>query len=74
MLYFFAFKLYDILVSTGIFADIIAVIRENDWKEIQNSTWDTIKNIYDYRNSVLGILESITTDYSALNLEASDIQ
>ena len=68
------FKLYDLLVSTGIFHDIVNHIRENDWKEIQDSVWSTIKNIYDYRNSVMGILDVIVTDYSNLNLDASEIQ
>lgn len=68
------FKLYDILVSTGIFKDIINCIDENEWIELQDSVWSTIKNIYDYKNSVLGILENISTDYSNLDLNASDIQ
>lgn len=68
------FKLYDILVSTGIFTDIIDVIREKDWTEIQENVWSTIKNIYDYKNSVMGILDTISNDYSNLNLNASEIQ
>lgn len=68
------FKLYDILVSTGIFADITNVINERDWVEIQDSVRATIKNIYDYRNSVMGILENISSDYSGLSLEAAEIQ
>ena len=67
------FKLYDLLVSTGIFHDIVNHIYENDWKEIQDGVWSTIKNIYDYRNSVMGILENITSDYSNLNLDATEI-
>lgn len=68
------FKLYDILVSTGIFADIVAVICENDWKEIQENVWTIIDNIYKYRNSAMGILENISKDYSNLDLDASEIQ
>ena len=68
------FKLYDILVSTGIFADIVNVIREKDWTEIQDSVWATIKNIYDYKNSAMGILDIITTDYKDLKLDATTIQ
>ena len=68
------FKLYDILVSTGIFTDIIDCIREKDWVEIQAGIWDTIKNIYDYKNSIMGILETVTNDYNNLNLNATDIQ
>ena len=68
------FKLYDILVSTGIFTDIIDCIREKDWVEIQAGVWDTIKNIYNYKNSIMGILETVTNDYNNLNLNATDIQ
>lgn len=68
------FKLYDILVSTGIFTDIIDCICEKDWVEIQAGVWDTIKNIYDYRNSVMGILERVKDDYSNLELNAANIQ
>lgn len=67
-------KLYDLLISTGLFNKVVQAINSEDWKEIQDSTWSTISNIYQYRNSVLGILESISTDYSNLSLEASDIQ
>ena len=68
------FKLYDILVSTGIFTDIIDCICEKDWVEIQAGVWDTIENIYDYRNSVMGILERVKDDYRNLELNASNIQ
>lgn len=68
------FKLYDLLVSTGIFKEIVDNIRERDWKEIKECTWATIESIYKYRNSVMGILENISADYSGLSLEASEIQ
>ena len=68
------FKLYDILVSSGIFAEIVDCIREKDWSEIQENVWSTIKNIYEYKNSVMGILENISNDYSELSLEAANIQ
>lgn len=68
------FKLYDILVSTGIFTDIVDVIREKDWKEIQENVWSTINNIYQYNNSIMGILDTLKTDYDNLNLDATEIQ
>ena len=68
------FKLYDILVSAGIFTNIINVIREKDWSEIQENVWTTIKNIYDFRNSAMGILSFIASDYSAVEMDASKIQ
>ena len=68
------FKLYDILVSTGIFTDIINAIDDNDWEEIQESVWSTIDNIYKYRNSVIGILDTLKDDYSSLDFDATAIQ
>ena len=68
------FKLYDILVSTGIFTDIVDVIREKDWKEIQENVWSTINNIYQYNNSVMGILDTLKEDYSSLDFDATTIQ
>lgn len=68
------FKLYDILVSTGIFTDIVNCIREKDWSEIKESTWQTIESIYKYKDSIRGILDDISTDYSNLSLDASQIQ
>ena len=43
-------------------------------EELEGSIWDTIKSIYSYRNSVMGILENISADYSNLNLDATEIQ
>lgn len=68
------FKLYDLLVSTGIFTDIINGIGDKEWPEIQENVWTTIKNIYDYRNSAMGILSFIASDYSALEMDAGKIQ
>ena len=34
----------------------------------------SVDAIYEYKNSVLGILESVSTDYSNLDLDATNIQ
>ena len=68
------FKLYDILISTNIFNTVLKTISENDWEEIQESVWDTIENIYNYKNSVMGVLESVKADYSAVNVDMSELQ
>jgi hypothetical protein len=68
------FKLYDTLVSTGIFTDIINVIKETDWTEIQENVWTTINNIYNYNNSVMGILDTLKLDYDNLKFDAEEIQ
>lgn len=67
------FKLYDALVSSGLFEQIVHAIDPSDWATIQKDVWDTIENIYNYRNSAMGILEMISTDYSNLQLSAEDI-
>ena len=68
------FKLYDLLVSTGLYDNITSHICNEDLEELEGSIWDTIKSIYSYRNSVMGILENISADYSNLNLDATEIQ
>lgn len=68
------FKLYDQIVSTGIFTDIKNCIWEEDWKEIEHTIISTIDSIYKYKNSIVGILETISADYSNLQLDATNIQ
>lgn len=68
------FKLYDLLVGTEIFKDVINCIYEEDWKEIQETIITTIDNIYKYRNSIVGVMETVTKDYSNLSLDATNIQ
>ena len=68
------FKLYDILISTGIFSDIVAAICDNDWKEIQENIWITIDNIYKYKDSIVGILDTIKEDYGNLNFDLKELQ
>ena len=68
------FKLYDLLVSSGLYDTITSHICNEDLEELEGSIWETIKSIYSYRNSVLGILENISADYSNLNLDATEIQ
>lgn len=68
------FKLYDLLVSSGLYDTITGHICNEDLEELEGSIWETIKSIYSYRNSVMGILENISADYSNLNLDATEIQ
>ena len=67
-------KLYDLLCSSGLAAAIIDHIDESEITSLRSSIEGSIKSIYAYRNSILGILETINSDYSSLNLEASEIQ
>lgn len=66
-------KLYDLLISSGIAKNVIENIKEDDWKEIQETILMTMDNIYKYKNSAMGIMEMITSDYSNLDLDAKRI-
>jgi hypothetical protein len=67
-------KLYDSFVSSGLAALIVNNIPSVDYNFIYGSVNTTIQNIYKYKNSAMGLLENISTDYSNLNLDASEIQ
>lgn len=67
-------KLYDLLNSNGLIIEIINTIPEAEHKELVRGIYDTIESVYKYQNSILGILESISQDYSNLNFDASEIQ
>ena len=62
-------KLYDALKSTGIIDSIIQAIPEAEYNEICSGVWCSIDSIYKYQNSVLGLLDTIKTDYSNLELD-----
>ena len=67
-------KLYDLVVSSGLVNKVTDLIPEEELDEVINGVAQSVKAIYTYRNSILGILESISQDYSALNLDATEIQ
>ena len=66
-------KLYDMMMSSGLIAAVVNAIPEAEYQEIINGVADSIDAIYTYRNSAVGLLERVTEDYSALNLDASTI-
>ena len=66
-------KIYDML-HQGAFGLITEMIPLKEYNDLKASLDKTIEAIYKYQNSVLGILESISTDYSNLNLDAVGIQ
>jgi hypothetical protein len=68
------FKLYDILITSGIYFDIINIIGTVEIDEIKSDIKNTIENIYTYRNSAMGILDNLKTDYSNLNFDLESLQ
>ena len=67
-------KLYDLLEENGIIAKVIAAIPENEYALLLGWIDETIEAFYTYRNSVMGIMEQISADYSNLSLDATAIQ
>lgn len=68
-------KLYDLFVSSGLSSKIIGeTINPYEYQQIQKWIYETINSIYNYKNSVMGILDTISADYSNLDLDATAIQ
>lgn len=67
-------KLYDILDSNGVINQIVSVIPEDEYHFLIDGINDTIDAVYTYQNSVLGILNTVSQDYSNLDLDATEIQ
>ena len=65
--------LYDLLVGNEFWTQFLAVLPNEEYVSIYNGVWDTINEIYKYRDSVLGIIEAVNQDYSNLNLDAEDV-
>ena len=45
-----------------------------EYDDLLSAIQRSVDAVYNYQNSVFGILDSITTDYSNLNLDATNIQ
>ena len=67
-------KLYDLLNSNGLLEKIIDAVPQIEYDELIHGIYNTIDAVYSYQNSVLGILDTISQDYSNLNLDATEIQ
>ena len=67
-------KLYDSLLSSGWINKIFYEIPEFERDDLRTSLNDTIAAFYAYRNSVMGVLDNIQTDYSDMNLDIAELQ
>ena len=67
-------KLYDAIVSSGLYAKVLEAIPGNEHCNLLSAIKKSIDAIYAYQNSVMGILDTISNDYSNLNLDATAIQ
>jgi hypothetical protein len=67
-------KIYDLISGNGLLEEIVSTIPEEEYGTLWSGIKRSINALYDYKNSVLGILEQVSADYSALDYEATDIQ
>ena len=67
-------KLYDLIISNNLAKTITGAIPQVELDELMSGIKDSVEAIYKYKNSVLGIMEAISTDYSNLDFNASEIQ
>lgn len=67
-------KLYDVLESNDIFNQVIAAIPRVEYCGLVDAVQDCSDAIYTYRNSILGILETVSQDYKDVNFDAKQIQ
>lgn len=67
-------KLYDLLEENGVITSIIEAIPEDEYQNLLTWIEETINAFYSYKNSALGILDTVAADYSNLNLDATAIQ
>ena len=61
-------KLYDAFYSSGLMDEIVKLIPDSELEWFNHHVYISIDKIYEYRNSVYGILDALKTDYSDLDL------
>lgn len=66
-------KTYDALRSSGVLTIIFDNIPREETSEIVTGIYKTSKGIYEYRNSVKGILEHIKNNYDEFNFDTTEI-
>lgn len=67
-------KLYDLVIGSGLYKNVIDNIPKEEISHLTNTINSTIDAVYKYQNSILGILDTVKSDYGNLNLEATEIQ
>ena len=66
-------KMYDELTVSDFYDKVESLIPDVELNEINDILYDTVEQVYKYQNSAYGIMESISQDYSNLNLDATQI-
>lgn len=67
-------KLYDLLDYNSVIEEVAAAMPEGLYEGLWNDTINMADRIYEQTNSAFGILDSISTDYSNLNLDIDGLR
>ena len=67
-------KLYDSFYSSGLAKEIFNLIPERELNWFDKHTRISIDKIYEYRNSIYGILDALKNDYDGMNLDINKIR
>ena len=67
-------KTYDLIVSSGFSAKVFEAINPYEYNQLKSWVGELITSIYEYKNSIYGIMESLGQDFKDLNLEATEIE
>ena len=67
-------KLFDLVESSGLLNKILDNIPETEINFIRNTILNSVENIYKYQNSIMGILDAVSQDYSSLEFDATSLQ
>lgn len=68
------FKLYDLMESNSVFNEIITAIPESEYNFVYETLLDTIKALYEYKNSAAGIIENISNTYNNTSFDLNAIK
>ena len=66
-------KIYDLFISSKIKKIIYDAIPDEEINYINKSIWATINEVYRYRDSALGIMQSVAEDFKNTDLDARKI-
>jgi len=67
-------ELYDLFSVNGLIDDVLKNIPSGEFDLVNSMIDKTVHEFYKYKNSIKGILEAASADYSSLDLDASVIQ
>lgn len=66
-------KLYDLLEENGLIDAVIGLIPHTEYQTLYEGVAEISKSVYNYQNSVLGILENVVKDYDGLKFDSKEI-